>query len=382
MADPYITPQAPTSVFGPSQDRRTTLLQMARLDPALTPEQKAQLVTWLQGQAPLTDPALYAWVTRGGQTASIPGAGPVHVPQAAQPTPPTAPQQALQTTAAPIRPTSPDGPGGAPGAGLYQNYIANQKAAASRPIAENPITGPNAGDNVTPAPPATAATTPNATNPTAPNPASSGSTGGSTMATPATTNPAVPGGGDLSTVTGQTLVGANAEPDIQLREALRQAGYDPYSGGLGQQFLARILKPVLQAESSFYGFGQPSADYTQAGNFIKNLVNSFTTKGVNAGAMAQQFAQNITSNPNFATMLAQIPDNQQQGALQNIAALRNYGKSDLEQAAASAQMDRLLGQYRDAAAGLGGNAFNGNFTQFVQNDPRGQALARLLGIGG
>ncbi len=381
MADPYITPQAPTSVFGPSQDRRTTLLQMARIDPALTPEQKAQLVTWLQGQAPLTDPALYAWVTRGGQTASIPGAGPVHVPQAAQPTPPTAPQQALQTTAAPIRSTSPDGPGGAPGAGLYQNYIANQKAAAAKPLAENPVTGPNAGDNVTPAPPVTATTTPNATNPTAPNPTTSTTpvAGDKTMA-----NPATPGGGGMTDITGRALLGGAAQPDLQLREAVRQAGYDPYAGGLGAQFLAKIIKPVLAAESSFYGVGQPNADYTQAGNFIGNLVKQFTTPGVNAGASVANFARSLLGNQGVMNQIAQTGDwNQQQQAYQNLAALANFGQSDLGQAAASAQMDRLLGHYRDAALGLGGGpAFNGNFSQFVQNDPRGQALARLLGMGG
>ena len=377
MADPYIMPQAPTSVFGPSQDRRTTLLQLARLDPALTPEQKAQLVTWLQGQAPLTDPALYAWVTRGGQTASIPGAGPVQVPQATQPAPvPVAP-----ASNPPGAPQSVAGTGQTAGAqaagGLYQNYIANQQKAASRPLAENPIKGPNAGDNVTPAPPVTATTTPNATNPTEQKPPPA-PTGGNVM-----TNPTVPGGGGMTDIQGRALLGAAAQPDLQLREAVRQAGYDPYSGGLGAQFLAKIIKPVLAAESSFYGVGQPNADYTQAGNFIGNLVKQFTTPGVNAGASVANFAHNLLGNQNVLNQIAQTGDwQQQQQAYQNLAALANFGQSDLGQAAASAQMDRLLGQYRDAALGLGGGpAFNGNFSQFL-NDPRGQALARLLGMGG
>lgn len=385
MANPYVTPQAPAQqgqVFAPQQDRRTTLLQMARIDPTLTPEQKAQLVTWLQGQAPLTDPTLYAWVTRGGESAAVPGAGPVQVPQAQQASAPSTRPGVGPTAGVPA--TTPPGVGGgqATGAsaagGLYQNYQAS-KAKALVGTGGRAI-GPTEGVNSNPV-------APNATNPTAAKPvtAQATSTPPAQEAPPMVQQPTAPGGGPLSTTTGAALAGPSALPDVQLREAVRQAGLDPNGGGLAAQYFAKLIQPIVASEGSLYGFGQPGgADYTQAGNFIGNLVKSFTTAGQNGYAGARSFAQNLLGNPNFTQQLGNVGDYQkQQQILQNLMPLLYGGSSGLEQAAAQHQADVGLSNYQDAAFGLGGQQrFGGNFTQYLAQTPQGQALARIFGMGG
>ena len=381
----------------------------------LDPQLQANVLRWLRG-APLTDPQAIAYVKNFFPDLQVQASGVYHpgpitgVPApgsngvGAQPTPVSGPPrpplgvgqaygalqlynqtptgQNLPSPSVSGTPQARAGVGPTEG-GLYQAYTANQRAAASRPIAENPIKGPNAGDNVTPAPPVTAATTPNATNPTAPNPANSSSTGGSVMATP----PPVPSGNpnDLATVSGAALVGGSADQGAQLREALRQAGYDPDHLGLGGQFFAKLIQPTLAAEASVYGFGNPGgADPTKAQDFIGNLVRSFTTRGVNGAAQAAQYAQGIMGNPAFQQTLGDLPNDQQrQQVLQNLAGLVYGNRSSLEQSAAAANFDRALSQFQDAGYGLGGvtDRYTGNFSQWLTT-PAGQRLARMIGLGG
>lgn len=363
----------------------------------LDPQTQAAVIAWLRG-APLTDPKAIKYVQN-----FFPDMTNIQVPTGSSykpgPVVGATPQQTPAPAAAVPAPTSastPPGVGGgqATGAqaagGMYQNYIANQRAAASRPIAENPTKGINAGGvtgaEMTPPPPVTAATAPNAVNPTAPNPASS-STGGSVMANPV---PVTPAGNpnDLNFVQGSNLVGANAQADVQLREALRAAGYDPSNLGLGGQYFAKLIQPTLAAEASLYGYGNAAgADVTKGRDFVANLVRSFITPGVNAAAQAAQYAQGIAGNPAFQQTIGDLPNDQQrQQVLQNIASLMYGNKSALEQSAAAANFDRGLSAYQDAGAGFSGpNAdqrFTGNFSQWLTQTPEGQRLARMIGLGG
>jgi hypothetical protein len=322
-----------------------------RSDQSLSPEQRSQLMAWLQGQ-PLLDPNLVEWVNSATMGQPVEGAG----PKASGPVVPVAGNQIASGGG--IDAGMDNGIGGGGPQGTAAAVAAAQQAAQKVQAKAPPV--------------------PNATQtPPAPNLPSTGNAGGAAPAAGA-----VPGMKPWQNDdSGRALLDGGT--DQMMRFIQRENGLDPERGGIASNFFAKTNAPVIAALQQLYDRlpGNSIPDYLQVGDNFANFGKKFITPGQSGLATARDYAAQIAGDGEFAQYLGGVEDTDQMAALMNLGVLKNAGSRGLRKAWESRQTQNLINRYEDGEMGLmPGSSYNqngGSFTKFLAANP--QLAQQLFG---